>query len=244
MCKVKPQCRAFVVQNTDFIAWRIAYYSVGPFWETLTKSITEKFGVNVFFRQRLGDRDLQKIDIDSISYELKQTLDVLRGEEVCCIPSLLETESGCYECYIGRHFLQIIYNRKNGNLDGIDLSPYAEVLEQLLRSSEVSVVNMVCVVHTFVKDKIDELKKKLESVVINEIVENKVVVSYYSDARNSGAFRLESNRRVRRDVESADVYRFEVMGQSRYQNLDEKSFMNGSREMLEEALLENTRYFI
>jgi hypothetical protein len=243
MCKPKPQLVDSVWSRTDYVAYRFDYYSIGRAKDEIAGEVQAHFPKSLFTCHPLRDEDRKIVSIDNLAYNLKLSIDEVNNETVYHFVCAGEDSSFQYEIYIGRYFTQVIY-RKNQITDArkplfLDV---VFLLEFMLRSEKLNIEKMTCVVHTIEEYTFENMLKIVEPVTLSELRDNKVSQSRYSDTREVGDMKLESKRIINRSKE--EHCKIEVIGVSYYQRLTAANFMQSYHPLMDNALLENTTYFI
>lgn len=243
MCKPKPQLVHVVWSRTDYVAYRFDYYSIGRAKDDIAGEVQAHFPKSQFACHPLRDEDRKIVSIDSLAYNLKLSIDEVNNETVYHFVCAGEDSSFQYEIYVGRYFTQVIY-RKSQITDAHEplFQDIVFLLEFMLRSERLNVEKMTCVVHSIEEDTFENMLKIAEPITLSELRDNNVSQSRYSDTREVGIMKLESKRIINRSRE--EHCKIEVIGVSYYRRLTEETFMHSYRPLMDNALLENTRYFI
>lgn len=243
MCQPKSHLIKSVWRRTDYVAYRFDYYSIGRAKDEIAEDVQAHFPTAKFTSHKLRDEDRKIVSIDNLAYNLNLSIDEVNNETVYHFAYADDGLTYLYDIYIGRYFTQVVYRKKQiADPNVPEFHDIDFLLDFMLRSEKLNVERMTCVVHSIDEDTFDKMSRKAEPVTLSEMRDNNVFQSRYSDSREVGVMKLESKRIINRDKE--DQCKLEVIGVSYYPRLTVENFMNSYCPLMNNAVLENTRYFI
>ena len=241
MCKPKNDLRPFVWGKTDYVAYRFDYYSIGDAFDQIATEMQSVISEASFSKHKLNRCDLDVIDLDTMAFNLKLSLDEVNNEIVFHFRHIAAAEKVEYEVYIGRFFTQLIFRKLDATVE-LNFDKFRSLLDCLLHLKSLNLVRMTCIVHSIMEDTIDNMSRIVEENVISELKNNNLSYSTYADSRDVDDIQLES-KRVMNLQEEKKILKLEMTGLGYYKTITEQNFLNSYNPLFDVVLLENTRYF-